>query len=100
MSDEVIPIDEPLLSWNDARAAALRRRFQRAGVFVVNLMSGPGAGKTTLFNLITGDLRVSRGRILVFGRDITELPPHRRVALGIGRTYQITRVFPTLTVIE
>lgn len=62
---------------------------------------GPnGAGKTTLFNLITGDLQVSRGRILVFGRDITELPPHRRVALGIGRTYQITRIFPRLTVIE
>ncbi|MER3437979.1 MAG: hydrogenase accessory protein HypB [Chloroflexota bacterium] len=51
MSDEVIPIDEPLLSWNDARAAALRRRFQRAGVFVVNLMSGPGAGKTTLLEV-------------------------------------------------
>ena len=60
---------------------------------------GPnGAGKTTLFNLITGELPVTEGRIYLFGHDITELPPHRRIALGLGRTYQITNIFPRLSV--
>jgi branched-chain amino acid transport system ATP-binding protein len=62
---------------------------------------GPnGAGKTTLFNLITGQFPVTSGKILLFGRDITRLPMHKRIALGMGRTYQITRIFPELTVEE
>ena len=62
---------------------------------------GPnGAGKTTLFNLISGELSPSRGRITLFGRDVTPLPPHRRAALGLARTYQITKLFPSLTVLE
>jgi branched-chain amino acid transport system ATP-binding protein len=60
---------------------------------------GPnGAGKTTLFNATTGVIRPSRGSIVFAGRDITRLPPHRRAALGIARTFQITNLFPTLTV--
>ncbi|MDQ7842235.1 MAG: ABC transporter ATP-binding protein [Armatimonadota bacterium] len=62
---------------------------------------GPnGAGKTTLFHLISGELPVSAGRILFFGRDITGLPSYRRTALGLGRTYQITTLFPRLSVLE
>ena len=62
---------------------------------------GPnGAGKTTLFNLIAGDLPPTEGQISLFGRDITRLPPHRRAALGIARTYQITNLFPSLTVLQ
>jgi branched-chain amino acid transport system ATP-binding protein len=62
---------------------------------------GPnGAGKTTLFNLISGELLPSEGRITLFGQDVTRLPPHRRAALGLGRTYQITNLFPRLTVLE
>jgi branched-chain amino acid transport system ATP-binding protein len=62
---------------------------------------GPnGAGKTTLFNLISGDLPPSGGRITLFGQDVTHLPPHRRAALGVARTYQITNLFPSLTVLE
>ena len=62
---------------------------------------GPnGAGKTTLFNLISGDLPPSGGRIALFGRDVTNLPPNRRAALGLARTYQITNLFPSLTVLE
>jgi len=62
---------------------------------------GPnGAGKTTLFNLISGELPPSEGRIALFGRDVTTLPPHRRAALGLARTYQITNLFPSLTVLE
>jgi branched-chain amino acid transport system ATP-binding protein len=62
---------------------------------------GPnGAGKTTLFNLITGLLPVTAGRIRLFGEDVTGQPVHRRVAAGIGRTYQITNLFPALTVAD
>jgi len=62
---------------------------------------GPnGAGKTTLFNLISGELPPSAGRIALFGADVTRLPPHRRAALGIARTFQITKLFPGLTVLE
>jgi branched-chain amino acid transport system ATP-binding protein len=62
---------------------------------------GPnGAGKTTFFNLISGFFPPSAGSIAFDGRDITRLPPHRRVALGMARTFQITEIFPELTVAE
>ena len=62
---------------------------------------GPnGAGKTTLFSLISGEAFPTSGRIELFGRDITDVPPHRRAALGLGRTYQITNLFPQLPALE
>jgi branched-chain amino acid transport system ATP-binding protein len=62
---------------------------------------GPnGAGKTTLFNVTSGELAATGGRIDLFGQDITRMAPARRVGLGLGRTYQITRTFATLTVRE
>ncbi len=62
---------------------------------------GPnGAGKTTLFGLISGEQRPSAGTITLFGRDVTRLPPHRRAALGLARTYQITNLFPRLSVLD
>ena len=62
---------------------------------------GPnGAGKTTLFSLISGLYPVTTGRIRIFGKEITHVPSHRRTALGLGRTFQITNLFPTLSVIE
>jgi branched-chain amino acid transport system ATP-binding protein len=62
---------------------------------------GPnGAGKTTLFNLLTGKHKPTRGRVLFKGQDITRLPVHRRAHIGIGRSFQITNIFPNLTVLE
>ncbi|MDF3839931.1 ABC transporter ATP-binding protein [Cupriavidus basilensis] len=62
---------------------------------------GPnGAGKTTFFNLISGFFPPTMGTIEFGGRDITALPAHRRVAAGIARTFQITEIFPELTVFE
>jgi branched-chain amino acid transport system ATP-binding protein len=62
---------------------------------------GPnGAGKTTFFNLISGFLTPSSGRIIFDGEDVTKLPPARRVWRGIARTFQITEVFPELTTRE
>ena len=62
---------------------------------------GPnGAGKTTLFNLISGVFPSTSGKIVLFGRDVTRWPSHRRTALGMARTFQITSLFPKLTVLD
>ena len=62
---------------------------------------GPnGAGKTTIINLLTGVLRPTSGTIQLEGRDITHLEPHKRVGLGIARTFQINQLFADLTPLE
>ena len=101
MSD---PLPNPLL-----RVDNLVRRF--GGITATDNLSmevvpgelhaiiGPnGAGKTTLFNAIAGMVTPTSGRIMFDGHDITKLPPHRRAQLGISRTFQITNLFPTLSV--
>src|SRR5690606_3677401 len=59
-----------------------------------------GAGKTTFVGLLCGRIRPSAGRVLWDGRDITALPAHRRVRLGIAYTFQITSVFANLTLAD
>ncbi len=62
---------------------------------------GPnGAGKTTFFNMIAGDLTPTEGQVMFQDKDITLLSSHERSHQGIGRTYQITNIFPKLTVLE
>ena len=93
------------------RVTAMQRRF--GGVLAVDDVSldlaegelhaviGPnGAGKTTLIHLLSGALRPSAGTIVLDGRDITGLAMHRRVRLGLARSYQITSLFPNFTVRE
>jgi branched-chain amino acid transport system ATP-binding protein len=67
----------------------------------IHSIIGPnGAGKTTFFNLLTNSIEPTAGRVIYKGRDITRLPLHRIAHLGIGRSFQITNIFPNLTVLE
>jgi len=67
---------------------------------IVGVIGPNGAGKTTLFNLITGYYPCDEGRVMFKGRDITGRPPERIVSLGLGRSFQVTSLFPELTVWE
>jgi branched-chain amino acid transport system permease protein len=67
---------------------------------ITGLIGPNGAGKTTVFNLLTGALKPDRGTILLGGRDITGLPPHRIARAGMVRSFQDVRTFARLTVLE
>jgi ABC-type branched-subunit amino acid transport system ATPase component len=67
---------------------------------IVGLIGPNGAGKTTLFETLTGYLRPTSGRVLLSGRDITYLPPYLRARLGLGRSFQHSELFSSLTVAE
>ena len=67
----------------------------------LTVIVGPnGAGKTTYFNLVSGQLAATSGTVAVLGRDVTRLGPARRTRLGVGRAFQLTNLFPHLTVLE
>jgi ABC-type branched-subunit amino acid transport system ATPase component len=67
---------------------------------LVSLIGPNGSGKTTLFNCVTGFLAADGGTVRFRGQDITGAPPHRVCRLGIGRTFQLVSVFPTMSVME
>jgi branched-chain amino acid transport system ATP-binding protein len=67
---------------------------------ILGLIGPNGAGKTTLFNVISGYQEPTAGRTFFLGRDVTGLRPYDLAVLGIGRTFQIVRPFPQLTVLE
>jgi branched-chain amino acid transport system ATP-binding protein len=66
----------------------------------VGVIGPNGAGKSSLFGLISGSLRPDRGSVRFDGKDVTAMPAHRRVHLGIGRAFQIPQPFPNLTAFE
>jgi ABC-type branched-subunit amino acid transport system ATPase component len=67
---------------------------------ITGLIGPNGSGKTTLFNIITGYEQVDTGSVTFQGTAITNAPPDKIFRLGIGRTFQLTRIFPRLTVLE
>lgn len=67
---------------------------------ILGVIGPNGAGKTTLINLLSGFLRPDRGRIRFRGQDLTRLPAHRIPAMGVARTFQNIRLFPSLTALE
>jgi len=67
---------------------------------IYSIIGPNGAGKTTLFNLLSGFYRCDAGRVLFQGNDITGLPPEKIVKMGMGRSFQVTNIFPKLTVFE
>jgi branched-chain amino acid transport system ATP-binding protein len=71
----------------------------REGEFL-GIIGPNGAGKTSLFNLLTGLYRPTAGQMELGGRDITHTPPYRRTQLGLGRTFQLSLIFPALSVLE
>jgi len=71
-----------------------------AGYTLKSIIGPNGAGKTTLFNLVSGQYRPTSGRVLFKGRDVTRDNAAARTRLGIGRSFQLTNIFPSLTVLE
>ena len=67
---------------------------------ILGLIGPNGAGKTTMFDLLAGSVAATSGSIHLLGHDITQQPAHRRLATGMGRTFQIPRPFPELTLLE
>jgi len=67
---------------------------------ITGLIGPNGAGKTTLFNVIAGVLKPDKGKVFSRGRDITNLKPYQIARMGIGRTWQLIRIFPKMTVME
>jgi branched-chain amino acid transport system ATP-binding protein len=67
---------------------------------LVAIVGPNGAGKTTYFNLMSGQLRATAGAVLVRGRDVTRLDAPQRARLGLGRAFQLTNLFPGLSVFE
>ncbi|MFQ6033776.1 MAG: ABC transporter ATP-binding protein [Candidatus Bipolaricaulia bacterium] len=89
------------LTKNFGNLTAVNRLDFRVEEGELGSIIGPnGAGKTTLFNLITGKLRPSGGVIRFKGKEITGLPPHAIARRGLARSFQLTNIFPNLTVFE
>jgi neutral amino acid transport system ATP-binding protein len=100
------PTQEPILIVEDLHKsfggvhAVAGASFGVARGSITALIGPNGAGKTTLFDLVTGFGAPDRGAVRFEGRDISGLPPHRIARLGLVRTFQLTRVFAAMTVLE
>ena len=88
------------LSKNFGALKAVNQVNLEIGKGIHSIIGPNGAGKTTLFNLLTGFLKPSTGKIFFLGKEITGLPPYEISRLGIARSFQITSIFPELSVFE
>jgi branched-chain amino acid transport system ATP-binding protein len=101
MSDAAPKLEVRGVSKNFGSLRAVSDVSMRVGHGELRAIIGPnGAGKTTFFNLITGFFPPSGGDILLDGQNINRIPAAQRVKMGMGRTFQITEIFPELTVLE
>jgi branched-chain amino acid transport system ATP-binding protein len=88
------------LSKNFGGLNAVNRVTLKVEAGVHSIIGPNGAGKTTLFNLLTGFLKPDAGKIFYLAKDITDLPPYEISKMGMARSFQITSIFPELTVYE
>jgi len=103
MGDERV---QPIIETRDltirfgGHVAVNRVSFQAEPNTLKSIIGPNGAGKTTLFNLLTGQYKPSEGKVFLKGNDVTALSPARRTRLGMGRSFQLTNIFPFLSVLE
>ncbi len=100
MADEIILKTERLRREFGALVAVDDVDMQVRSNTIHSIIGPNGAGKTTFFNLLSGNIAPTSGKVIYKGRDITRKPVHRTAHLGIGRSFQITNLFPNLTVFE
>jgi branched-chain amino acid transport system ATP-binding protein len=100
MADKIILETKHLRREFGALAAVADVSIQVQARTLHSIIGPNGAGKTTFFNLLSGNIIPTAGQVLFKGRDITKLPLHKTAHLGIGRSFQITNIFPSLTVFE
>lgn len=100
MSDKIIIKTESVTKRFSAFTAVDNVNFQMQEGQTVGIIGPNGAGKTTFFNLLTGLFLPTEGKVYFFDKEITRLPPHKRTAMGIVRTFQLVSVFDSLSVLD
>lgn len=100
MSDKIIIKTEGVTKRFNAFTAVDNVSFQMQEGQTVGIIGPNGAGKTTFFNLLTGLFPPTEGKVFFFDKEITRMPPYKRTALGIVRTFQLVSVFDSLSVLD
>jgi branched-chain amino acid transport system ATP-binding protein len=98
-SAALLSVEDVAVSFGGLRAVQ-GASFAVAAGQILGLIGANGAGKTTIFDVISGFVPADRGRILLGGDDITHLTPDNRARRGLGRSFQSARLFPSMTVVE
>jgi branched-chain amino acid transport system ATP-binding protein len=99
MSEAILKVQDVVKTFGGLRAVN-GVSFELGDGEVMGLIGPNGAGKTTLFNVISGYYAPTEGRIHFKGRDVSGLPPYRLATIGIGRTFQVVKPFPGLSVLD
>ncbi len=99
MSDAILQLDSVTKTFGGLHAVD-NVTFDVQQGEIVGLIGPNGAGKTTIFNVVSGYFPPTRGRVLFKDEDVSNLPPYKLAKLGIGRTFQVVKPFPGLSVLE